>query len=90
VNIVSWLIVGGSIGWLATCVMRADAQQGLALNVVIGILGALLGGWLLSPLLGMFASRNQSEFSVPSVFVAVLGALILLAAASLVPRRGVR
>jgi uncharacterized membrane protein YeaQ/YmgE (transglycosylase-associated protein family) len=45
-NIVSWLIVGGSIGCLATRVMRPDAQQGIALNIVIGIAGALLGGWL--------------------------------------------
>jgi uncharacterized membrane protein YeaQ/YmgE (transglycosylase-associated protein family) len=83
-NIVSWLIIGGSIGWLATRVMRADANQGLALNVVIGIVGALLGGWLLNPLLGLITTRNHSDFSVPSVFVAVLGALILLAAASFV------
>jgi uncharacterized membrane protein YeaQ/YmgE (transglycosylase-associated protein family) len=89
-NIVSWLIVGGLIGWLATRVMRPDAQQGIVLNVVIGIVGALLGGWLLSPLLGVIATINQSDFSVPSVFVSVLGAIILLAAASFVPRRTVR
>jgi uncharacterized membrane protein YeaQ/YmgE (transglycosylase-associated protein family) len=89
-NMVRWLIVGGLIGWLATRVMRADAQQGLALNVVIGIVGALLGGWLLSPLLGVLGTRDQSDFSVPSVFVAVLGAIILLAAASLVRQGSVR
>jgi len=61
-NIFSWLIIGGSIGWFATGVMRPDAQQGIALNVVIGIVGALLGGWLLSPLLGIVAIRNQSDF----------------------------
>lgn len=89
-NIVIWLIVGGLIGWLATRVMRPDAQQGIALNVLIGIVGALLGGWLLSPLLGVIATINQSDFSVPSVFVSVLGAIILLAAASFLPRRTVR
>jgi uncharacterized membrane protein YeaQ/YmgE (transglycosylase-associated protein family) len=89
-NIVSWLIVGGLIGWLATRIMRADAQQGLALNVVIGIVGALLGGWFLSPLFGVVATLNQSNFSVPSVFVSVLGAIILLAAASFVRRGTVR
>lgn len=88
-NIFSWLIIGGSIGWFATEVMRPDAQQGIALNVVIGIVGALLGGWLLSPLLGIVAIRNQSDFSVSSVFVSVLGAIILLAAASLIGRRTV-
>jgi uncharacterized membrane protein YeaQ/YmgE (transglycosylase-associated protein family) len=89
-EIVSWLIVGGLIGSFSTTVMRPDAQQGLALNIVIGIVGALLGGGFLSPLLGVVATRNQSEFSVPSVFVSVLGAVILLAAASFVPRGTLR
>jgi uncharacterized membrane protein YeaQ/YmgE (transglycosylase-associated protein family) len=89
-DIITWLIVGGLIGWVATRVMRADAQQGIALNIVVGIVGALLGGWLLSPLLGVIATINQSDFNVPTVFVSVLGAVILLAAASFVPRRTVR
>ena len=89
-DIITWLIVGGSIGWLATRVMRPDAQQGLALNIAIGIVGAFLGGGFLSPLLGVIATLNQSNFSAPSVFVSVLGAIILLAAASFVPRVRVR
>jgi uncharacterized membrane protein YeaQ/YmgE (transglycosylase-associated protein family) len=89
-DVITWLIVGGLIGWVATRVMRADAQQGLALNIVVGTAGALLGGWLLSPLLGVIATINQSDFNVPTVFVSVLGAIILLAAASFVPRRTVR
>ena len=51
-NLIIWLVVGGIIGWLASLVMKTDAQQGMILNVVVGIVGALLGGWLLSPLLG--------------------------------------
>jgi uncharacterized membrane protein YeaQ/YmgE (transglycosylase-associated protein family) len=86
-DIITWLVVGGSIGWLATRVMSADAQHGLTLNVVVGILGAVLGGGFLSPLLANVATTNHSDFSVPSVFISVLGAVILLAAASLV-RRG--
>jgi uncharacterized membrane protein YeaQ/YmgE (transglycosylase-associated protein family) len=86
-NIISWLIVGGFVGWLATMVMRADAQQGLGLNVAVGMVGALLGGWFLSPLFGVIATLNQSDFSVSSVFVSVLGAIILLAAVNFV-RRG--
>jgi uncharacterized membrane protein YeaQ/YmgE (transglycosylase-associated protein family) len=89
-DVITWLVVGGLIGWVATRVMRADAQQGIALNIVVGTAGALLGGWFLSPLLGAIATINQSDFSVPSVFVSVLGAIILLAAASFVPRRTVR
>jgi uncharacterized membrane protein YeaQ/YmgE (transglycosylase-associated protein family) len=90
VNIISWVIVGGSIGWLATWVMRTDAQQGIALNLVLGVAGALLGGGLLSPLLGSVTTLNQSGFRISSLFVSVLGAIILLAAASLVPRRMAR
>ena len=89
-NIISWLIVGGLVGWLATMVMRADAQQGLGLSVAVGMVGALLGGWFLSPLFGVIATINQSDFSIPSVFVAVLGAVILLAAVSFVRRGTVR
>lgn len=88
-TLISWLIVGGLIGCVATMAMRADAQHGFTLNVLIGIVGALLGGWLLSPLFVVVASTNQSDFRVPSVFVAVLGAVILLAAASLVRWRTV-
>jgi uncharacterized membrane protein YeaQ/YmgE (transglycosylase-associated protein family) len=89
-SIISWLIVGGLIGWLTTMVMRADAQQGLVLNVAVGMVGALLGGWFLSPLFGVIATINQSVFSIPRVFVAVLGAVILLAAGSCVRRGTVR
>ena len=52
VNLILILIVGGLIGWIASIVMRTNAQQGIFLNVVVGIVGALLGGFLLSPLLG--------------------------------------
>jgi uncharacterized membrane protein YeaQ/YmgE (transglycosylase-associated protein family) len=47
-----WLIIGGIVGWLASLVMRTDGQQGILLNVVVGIVGAFLGGWLISPLVG--------------------------------------
>ena len=52
VNIIVWLVVGGVIGWLASIVMKTDAQQGIVLNVVVGIVGAVLGGWFLAPLFG--------------------------------------
>ena len=52
-NFIIWLVIGGVIGWLASMVMRTDAQQGVILNVVVGIVGALLGGWLISPLVGV-------------------------------------
>lgn len=51
-NFLIWIVVGGILGWLASMVMKTDAQQDILLNVVVGIIGALLGGWLISPLLG--------------------------------------
>jgi uncharacterized membrane protein YeaQ/YmgE (transglycosylase-associated protein family) len=76
-NIIIWLIVGGLIGWLASLVMRTDAQQGIILNVVVGIIGALLGGFLLSPLVGS-GTINQNNFSLPALLVSFGGAVILL------------
>jgi uncharacterized membrane protein YeaQ/YmgE (transglycosylase-associated protein family) len=86
-NIIIWLVVGGLIGWAASTLMRT--QEGLLLNVVVGIVGAALGGWLLSPLVGV-STINQSNFSVPSLLVSFLGAVILLVIVNLVQRRTAR
>jgi uncharacterized membrane protein YeaQ/YmgE (transglycosylase-associated protein family) len=88
-NIIIWLIIGGVIGWLASLMMKTDGQQGIILNVVVGIVGAMLGGWLLSPLLGA-GTINQSNFSLPSLVVSFLGAVVLLAIVNLVRRGRVR
>lgn len=77
-NFIIWLVVGGIIGWLASLVMKTDAQQGLILNVVVGIVGAMLGGWLISPLVGV-PTINQDSFSLPAMAVSFVGAIILLA-----------
>ena len=62
-NFIIWLVIGGIIGWLASMVMKTDAQQGVVLNVVVGIVGAMLGGWLISPLVGV-PTINQDAFSL--------------------------
>jgi uncharacterized membrane protein YeaQ/YmgE (transglycosylase-associated protein family) len=85
-NLIIWLVVGGVIGWLASLVMRTDAQQGVVLNVVVGIIGAMLGGWLLSPLLGA-GTVNQGDFSLMGLLVSFGGAIILLFVVNLF-RRG--
>jgi len=77
-NLIIWLVIGGLIGWVASLVMKTDAQQGIILNVVVGIVGALLGGWLLSPLFGV-GTINQDNFSLPALAVSFVGAVILLA-----------
>ena len=86
INLIVWLVVGGVIGWLASIVMKTDAQQGIVLNIVVGIVGAAIGGWFLAPLLGT-GTINQDNLSISSLVVSLLGAVILLAIVSLV-RRG--
>jgi uncharacterized membrane protein YeaQ/YmgE (transglycosylase-associated protein family) len=83
-NIIIWLLVGGLIGWAASTVMRT--REGILLNVVVGIVGAALGGFLLGPLLGA-STINQGNFSIAGLLVSLLGAVILLAIVNLV-RRG--
>ena len=85
-NLIIWLILGGIVGWLASLLMKTDAQQGLLLNVVVGIVGAMVGGWLISPLVGV-ATINQDNFSLPGLLVSFVGAVILLAAVNLFRRR---
>jgi len=85
-NLIIWLIVGGLVGWAASLLMRTDAQQGIVLNVIVGIVGAALAGFFVSPLLGL-PTINQGVFSLGSLLVSLVGAVILLAIVNLV-RRG--
>ncbi|MGE0121215.1 MAG: GlsB/YeaQ/YmgE family stress response membrane protein [Dongiaceae bacterium] len=89
INFIVWLILGGVIGWLASLVMRTDAQQGIFLNIVVGIVGAIIGGLLISPLLGA-ATINQNDFSIAGLVVSFVGAIILLAIVNLFRRGRVR
>jgi uncharacterized membrane protein YeaQ/YmgE (transglycosylase-associated protein family) len=88
-NLIIWLVVGGLVGWVASKIMNTDAQQGIGMNVVVGIVGALIGGWFLSPLVGI-PTINQSDFSLPSLGVSLIGAVALLAIVSVVRRRSLR
>jgi uncharacterized membrane protein YeaQ/YmgE (transglycosylase-associated protein family) len=88
-NFIIWLIVGGLLGWIASKIMHPDAQQGIVLNIIVGVVGALLAGLLLTPLFGV-GTINQSSFSLPSLFISLLGAIILLAIVNLVRRGTVR
>ncbi|MGK6311037.1 GlsB/YeaQ/YmgE family stress response membrane protein [Variovorax sp. DT-64] len=88
-NIIIWLIVGGLIGWVASMIMRTNDQQGVLLNIVVGVVGSMLGGWLVAPLLGA-ATVNQNDFSVRGLLASLIGAVILLAIVNLVRRGSVR
>lgn len=84
-NLIVWLVVGGIIGWLASLLMKTDGQQGIILNVVVGIVGAVLGGWFISPLVGV-STINQGNLSVPSLAVSFVGAALLLGVVNLFRR----
>lgn len=88
-NFIIWLIVGGLIGWLASMLMKTNDQQGMFLNVVVGIVGAMIGGWFVSPLVGV-GTINQNNFSLPAMLVSFVGAAILLAIVNLVRRGSAR
>ena len=88
-NFIIWLIVGGVIGWVASILMGTNKQQGILLNVIVGIVGAFVGGLVLTPFFGI-ATINQNNFSMPSLLVSLVGAIILLALVSLLRGGGLR
>lgn len=88
-SIIIWLIVGGIIGWVASLIMKTDAQQGIFLNIVVGIVGAFLGGWLFGLFFGGGADVNDG-ISLTSILVSLVGAIILLAIVNLFRRGRVR
>lgn len=89
INFIIWIIVGGILGWVASMVMRTDAQQGTFLNIVVGIIGAFVAGLVLTPLFGI-GTINQNNFSMASLLVSLLGAIILLGIVNMFRRGSVR
>ena len=87
INFIVWIILGGVLGWIASMIMGTNAQQGKLMNIVVGIVGAFVAGWLLTPLFGI-ATINQNNFSIAAMAVSLLGAVILLAVLNFF-RRGV-
>jgi len=83
INLLVWLIVGGLIGWIASMIMHTDAQQGILLNIIVGVVGAFLAGLLLTPLFGI-NTINEGNFSFGSLMMSLLGAILLLAGVNLV------
>ncbi len=83
-SIIIWIIVGALAGWIASMIMKTDAQMGAVANIVVGILGAFIGGWVLS-LVG--TPPTPGQLNIPSILTAILGAVILLFIVKLV-RRG--
>lgn len=87
-GIIIWLIIGGVVGWLASLIMKTDGQQGILLNIVVGIVGALIAGFVISPMVGV--GTINSGLSIASFLVSLGGAIVLLAIVNLFRRGRVR
>ena len=85
INFIVWLLLGALVGWLASMVMRTDAQQGAILNIVVGIIGAMIGGFLLGG-----PTINSNALNLTAILVSFVGAVVLLAIVNLVTRGRVR
>lgn len=90
INLILWLLFGALVGWLASMVMRTDVQQGGLLNIVVGIIGAMIGGFLFSTLGFGGSNINNGDFSLGALLVSFIGAVILLGIVNLFRRGSVR
>lgn len=73
------IIVGALVGWLASKMMDTDAQQGALANIIIGIVGALLGKWLFADVLGIGSAEAAGSFSIMGIIWGIVGAIVLIA-----------
>jgi uncharacterized membrane protein YeaQ/YmgE (transglycosylase-associated protein family) len=78
-GIVIAIIVGALIGWIASLIMETDAQQGAIANIIIGIVGSLLGQWLFGDVLNISGATLAGSFSLAGLFWGVVGAVVLIA-----------
>ncbi len=81
-DILLWIVFGGLVGWIASMVMGTDAQQGVLMNVVVGIVGAVIGGWIF----GNYNGYAVTGFNLNSFLVALVGAVVLIAAVKFLRR----
>lgn len=81
-GVILWIIFGALVGWVASLIMKTDAQQGILLNIIVGIVGATIGGWLMSS----FGKSAITGFNVSSFIVAVIGAVVLIAVVKVLRR----
>lgn len=73
-GILLWIIMGALAGWIASLIMGTDAQQGVLANIVIGVVGALIGGFVMS----QFGTSGVTGFNLQSLLVAILGSVLLI------------
>lgn len=82
INFIIWIIAGALIGWVASIIMQTNNRQGLIADIIVGIVGAFVGGYFLSPLFNV-STINEGNFSIPALLVSLGGAVILLAISKL-------
>lgn len=82
-GIILWIIFGALVGWIASMIMKTDAEQGALLNIVVGIVGAVIGGWIMS----IVGGGGVAGFNLYSFLVALLGACILIGVVRMIRRR---
>jgi uncharacterized membrane protein YeaQ/YmgE (transglycosylase-associated protein family) len=73
-GILLWIIFGGIVGWVASLIMNTDSQQGIIMNIIVGVVGAMIGGWVMSSL----GETAITGFNLYSFLVALLGSVILI------------
>ena len=81
-DILAWIVFGGLVGWVASLVMKTDAQQGILLNVIVGMLGAVIGGWIM----GLLGISGVGGFTLYSFVVSLVGACVLIVLLKMVRR----
>jgi uncharacterized membrane protein YeaQ/YmgE (transglycosylase-associated protein family) len=82
IDFILWIIAGGFIGWLASIIMKTNNRQGMIADIIVGIVGAFLAGYFLTPLFNI-TTINESNYSIPALLVSLGGAVILLAISKL-------
>ena len=82
---IAWLVVGGLVGWVASLIMKTDGSQGIILNVVVGIVGAFIAGFFISPLVGI-PTIIDNTLNIGSILVSLVGAIILIAIVKMIKR----
>jgi len=86
-GIIAWIVVGGLAGWIASLIMKTDERMGCVLNIIVGIIGAFIGGLVVQLITG---TGFDFGFNLTSLIVAIVGAVILLFLYGLVRGRGTR
>ena len=83
-NIIIYLIAGAIVGYIASRIMHTNSQQGLFLDIVVGVIGAFLAGYFITPLLGI--GTINDAITIPTLLVTLLGSIVLLALYKMIRR----